>query len=513
MVEESLIQYLKTEVGQGHDRTEEPIRGLVANSITTDPWLSTSNKQAIVNALRRCKILDPACGSGAFPMGILQTMLRVWDALEPVGSDTAIYARKLELIEKCIYGVDIQPIAVQISKLRCFISLLAEDEVDNLATNRGIEPLPNLEMHFVSADSLVGVKQTELGSNDVSAVKNELSSLRHRWLVAQKRSDKLALQTQYLKKQQELADGLFEGGWYGKGDAEQLARWNPFDQNCSAPVFDRNWMFGLEEGFDIVLGNPPYGAQIPAKQLGELKSQLTDTNNSNSASIFIDFAKNKMIRPGGILAFIVPKSLLFSCGWFSLAKALSRKLVALVDVEKAFDDVLLEQVVFVYVATKERDYYKAQKFIGTDFSTQVNIPLSLVDRFRVLLCDISAQEIPIGLKMLESGVCFAKVSKTERGFPVQSALKESGSMTFVGGRNIGRYVVQGEMGFLDPSDLGSRQKKLHSIRKPKIISQNLVAHIANPLPHLKIASAIDPDGSLMSLDTVNNTQLITDKLN
>src|SRR6185503_14628954 len=65
------------------------------------------------------------------------------------------FARKLYLIENCIYGVDIQPIATQIAKLRFFISLVVDQKVDMKADNLGVRPLPNLETRLVAADTLI----------------------------------------------------------------------------------------------------------------------------------------------------------------------------------------------------------------------------------------------------------------------------------------------------------------------------------------------------------------------
>ena len=164
----------------------------------------------IVSALDRCKILDPACGSGAFPMGVLQKMVHMLQKLDPdnliwkevqikkVEEETSEifktiddkvereeklkeinnafdqrvndpdYARKLYLIENCIYGVDIQPIATQISKLRFFISLVVDQNTNlNADENFGIRPLPNLETKFVTANALVGIdKEANLFTTD-----------------------------------------------------------------------------------------------------------------------------------------------------------------------------------------------------------------------------------------------------------------------------------------------------------------------------------------------------------
>ena len=121
----------------------------------------------MIEAIDGAKILDPACGSGAFPMGILHKLVFIlgkidphnkrWkqkqiDKLESVSMRDELertfenndddYARKLCLIENCIYGVDIQPIAIQISKLRFFISLICNQRTNkNKAQNCNVRPL------------------------------------------------------------------------------------------------------------------------------------------------------------------------------------------------------------------------------------------------------------------------------------------------------------------------------------------------------------------------------------
>ena len=84
------------------------------------------------------------------------------------------YARKLFLIEHCIYGVDIQQIAVQISKLRFFISLMVDQRVDDNKPNRNILSLPNLETKFVAANTLIPVeKPQQLTFKDPEVEKTE----------------------------------------------------------------------------------------------------------------------------------------------------------------------------------------------------------------------------------------------------------------------------------------------------------------------------------------------------
>ena len=127
MVNESLVAYLK----QATQVDEALLRNLL-NYDDDVPELTDDEKAKLEEAIKSCKVLDPACGSGAFPMGILQQLVHLWERIYPAASTgytsrrDAMYFRKLYLIEHCIYGVDIQPIAMLISKLRFFISLICE---------------------------------------------------------------------------------------------------------------------------------------------------------------------------------------------------------------------------------------------------------------------------------------------------------------------------------------------------------------------------------------------------
>src|SRR5439155_14086728 len=97
------------------------------------------------------------------------------------------YGRKLYLIENCIYGADIQPIAVQIAKMRFFISLIVDQKIDDTQPNRGVRPLPNLETKFVAANTLIGVNrpgQQLLRNLDIDTKEAELRRVRERHFLA-----------------------------------------------------------------------------------------------------------------------------------------------------------------------------------------------------------------------------------------------------------------------------------------------------------------------------------------
>ncbi|MBD5407403.1 MAG: N-6 DNA methylase [Treponema sp.] len=260
MTDESIKDYLYKNV---KSITNDELNLLFDDSVES---FENSTKMEVVASLKKMKVLDPACGSGAFPMGALQRIIHLIRKCGGVSSEqSALYALKLELIEKCLYGIDIQPIAVQICKLRFFISLICEQEkTDSIKDNYGFNPLPNLETKFVAANSLIGITKRkdetgELFANpEIQKTKNELQTERHNHFGAPTAEAKAECRKKDKQLREKLSKLLQEDKMYDNEDAKQLAAWNPYDQNAVSSFFDAEWMFNIKDGFDIVIGNPPY---------------------------------------------------------------------------------------------------------------------------------------------------------------------------------------------------------------------------------------------------------------
>ncbi|MDZ4204084.1 MAG: hypothetical protein U1C46_04620, partial [Bacteroidales bacterium] len=308
MVDESLIAYLKHKLDNSAE-TETKLRDLFAHVVDLFTF-SKSETDSFIQAISEVKILDPACGSGAFPMGVLHRLVDLLNKLDPDNkkwnelqkqraiAETAEvfesgdvsereirlneinkafdlsmnypdYARKLFLIENCIYGVDIQQIAIQISKLRFFISLMVDQKVDDSKPNRNILSMPNLETRFVAANTLIGLdkpQQLALMAGDVEKLEKELGAIRRKIFFTRKYTEKKILKKKEKAKREELQTALTQSG-FSKNVEGQMAGWNPFDPMQSAKFFDPETMFGYKDGFDVVIGNPPYVQikQIPEK--------------------------------------------------------------------------------------------------------------------------------------------------------------------------------------------------------------------------------------------------------
>ncbi|HRS69804.1 MAG TPA: Eco57I restriction-modification methylase domain-containing protein, partial [Bacteroidales bacterium] len=387
MVQESLFNYLIDKCPNIDQSKLKELLSYSENSID----LTDTERDDIIAALDNIKILDPACGSGAFPMGALHKIVYALQKLDPdnsrwknlqidkVNKETNVifhqtdknerearlkelnemfdesinypdYTRKLFIIENCIYGVDIQTIAIQISKLRFFISLVLDQKVDNTKENMGIRALPNMETKFVAANTLIGLeipeKQLLFQDKEIIEIQNKLAEIRHKYFSTKTRREKLEYQEQDKEYRKKLADHvknylieinkdeiyqiknkieelklILQDVIKGPekiieleqttifGDIEKIkintnknkineiryeiknyedklkilqeqmnteyiikitdkiAKFDIYDPNASADWFDPEWMFGVDDGFDAVIGNPPYIGEKGHKEI------------------------------------------------------------------------------------------------------------------------------------------------------------------------------------------------------------------------------------------------------
>ena len=412
MVNEALIAYFLQKVPPGDGDIgflEERLRDdllaydqLGEKDKSNDHMIYDSEIEPMIQAIDDLKILDPAVGSGAFPMGILNKLVLILGKLDPQNErwkqrqlsqaekieDTTSknsaqkaieqvfskanrynnYGRKLYLIQNSIYGVDIQPIAITIAKLRFFISLIIEQKSnDNQNKNYGVRPLPNLETKLVAANTLIGLNELRqpdlqllLENDSIQQLRQKIEDIRLKYFSEDNRQDKLDYITDEEKCREQLATALAteHATWCkqeqnkisaqvkqvpkkqarqqlqeklqkaykvrevkltaGIVEAKRIADWNPYDQNDKADFFDPKWMFGIEEGFDITIGNPPYvradaGKNDPILQqkIKEMRQEIKDSKQYKTLfgkwDLFIPFIEQsyKLLKPDGFTTLIV----------------------------------------------------------------------------------------------------------------------------------------------------------------------------------------------------------------
>ena len=351
MVRETLVTVLAEQVPPTESDAElwkDQLRYLLDYAQVCDDageWFNEDETDRIMQAISELKILDPAVGSGAFPMEVLHKLTlalrrldpdntrweqlqrdragqRVGEAFDEKNDQTrreklleidetfkryrdSDFGRKLYLIQNSIFGVDVQSIACQIAKLRFFISLTIEQEPEgDIGNNFGIKPLPNLETRFVAANTLIGLQLSEtrllLQEDTVQQLIRDIEEIREKRFLTNNRQEKLGLEDQedecrerleeelenqrekWVESQQRKIErkiaqlpnpkhrerlreieqkeykGRKEKFDHSFEDTRKIASWKSYDQNTSADWFDPEWMFGIRNGFDVVIGNPPY---------------------------------------------------------------------------------------------------------------------------------------------------------------------------------------------------------------------------------------------------------------
>jgi type I restriction-modification system DNA methylase subunit len=346
----------------------------------------------LITAIDEVKVLDPACGSGAFPMGVLHKLVYILGKLDPDNDrwkrtqlqklDSAPmreqlqrafednnddYGRKLYLIENCLYGVDIQPIAIQITKLRFFISLVCDQKTNrNKKDNHGIRPLPNLETKFVAANTLIGLPEMDqlaLVDPKVYQIEAEIESLYHSHFSEQNRTRKLANQRKVKTLRQELAKLLAES-LMSPAKSKHVAEWDPFDPQSSADFFDPHWMFGrsLTDGFDILIGNPPYFKENDDKNRFDGFRELPCYQGKMDVwYLFVDVGLG-FLKQNGTLSFIATNNWTTNAGASKLRNKIIKeaRIVSLIDFQDymIFESASIQTMVMLLVKEKSPEKYK-----------------------------------------------------------------------------------------------------------------------------------------------------------
>jgi len=350
MCKESLKAYLHAhpelniaESESGKSAIEKIIQQQELN--TDETQFAEKQAYKVIDALEQVKICDPAIGSGAFPMGLLQEIFNAQIYLQELKgfkkgvTDADI---KKHIIEESIYGVDIDAGAVDIARLRFWLSLVVDEEEP--------QPLPNLDFKIVCANTLIPLGK--LSGNDMEAKASlavkELEKIRHAFFDVSS-EEKLKIERQFKKVQTDLLNLRELTTKENYEIYTKLYEFNPFeDKSCS--WFDSWWMFGIKDGFDIVIGNPPYVdiKALPPTYVRQLfKLYDSAVNRINLYSLFIHKGQT-LLNPNGVLAYIVPNSLLLNDSYYKIRKRIlndTKQIIKLPD--SIFENAVVETIILI----------------------------------------------------------------------------------------------------------------------------------------------------------------------
>ena len=328
MCKESLIAYLATQI----DKSQSERKEQKENSDSSDgsncdkkirqfiethdfPTELESYRDVIDTALREVKICDPAIGSGAFPMGLLNELWRCREAVEETSSRVEL---KKEIIENNIYGVDIEKGAIDIARLRFWLSIVVDAEAP--------APLPNFDYKFMQGNSLLasfeGFDLSRISSRlrggqsksmqlvlgiDSHTSRQNLQRLLREYFSVTDHKKKSSMRQAINEEVKTLIRESIGGTPASLAKLEKM--------NCSANQDFFLWHTWFKDifdkgGFDIVIGNPPY---INVENLDEKTKAFLFTHYSTCqgrTDIYIGFIEKAiaLMNNNGLTSFIIPYS-------------------------------------------------------------------------------------------------------------------------------------------------------------------------------------------------------------
>jgi type I restriction-modification system DNA methylase subunit len=502
-----------------------------------------------IQEISSIKVLDPSCGSGSF-------LIKAFDIIAKGYTDyndsvDSYFQRQLKknglsnvlqlssfkidaigerILLDNIYGIDLDPQAVEIAKLNLWLKTLSLDPsvYKPIVGKRVKKLLPSLATNIKRGNSLIsGLEKTTIKLSSLKEILEIRQSLhKHVFEMGPLGKQDIEHQEQMMTefdglliKEKEIRAGLISKmeEELAKSFAEEGAKYTglpgqPFNWELEFPeVFLRDNL-----GFDVVLGNPPHGGELSACERNHIEQNYTTGNGyKNTAFLFIERALLKL-RNDGKLGFVIPKSLTFAQEWGKVRKFLTEgySISEIADIGKGFKGVLLEQVVTLI----SKDETKPKTFKGrylspdnkeTTESNEISIDLcNDIDCFPIYA---TKQSTEIYYHITAASERLSNISHTFRGVPLQSELKEkkgSDDEEVLIGDDISRYCSVVPRKYL-PSAFLSKQKAIE-MKKEKIISQRIVAQVLRPFDHMVFLSTLDEKG-LASVDTVENTIINDEK--
>lgn len=362
MCKNSLVLKLTQVFG---DENKEHIEKLIYNQ-ESDNDFARKNGRKILDTLKTLKILDPAIGSGAFPMGLLSEILSIHTTLDKTLDDSSLAKSKRAIIENNIYGIDIDSDAIEIAKLRFWLSIAVDEEEPR--------PLPNLDFKFMQGNSLLetldgfdllpkdlllthstpinslfskeelGIQKDLMDHLDESnsafiSIKDNIHAFfkttdpKEKQNIKENIRDEISKileeqiengEKQLVGIEKDIAEIQAHGGKESKKLKKKEEEYTKrLEQLDNAKKFQKSFIDGgfrtdllflyklffgevfQEGGFDIVIGNPPYIRQeiIPLKD--QIKSEFGIFFNGKADIFTYFFAKGiQILKPSGILSFI-----------------------------------------------------------------------------------------------------------------------------------------------------------------------------------------------------------------
>ncbi|MBP2202124.1 hypothetical protein J3E07_001565 [Methanococcus voltae] len=375
--------------------------------------------------LKNIKIVDPACGSGAFLIQALNYLVKEGNQVNKIISYlqsgyTSIDTLKADILKNNLYGVDLNSESVEITKLSL-------------------------------------------------------------WLNSVERGEKLTTLDQNIKCGNSLIDDVEVAG-------DKAFKWGDEFKE----IFENG-------GFDIVIGNPPYGAKLNNEEQKYLVKKYIKGGGETAIS-FLKFS-NDILKDDGYLGFIIPKSFIFASNYQNIRQHLKDSILEIVDCKKVWKEVKLEQCIVSLKKNSNIDLYYTSLLDKDTIFNVGTIKKSTYDDYGFFLNNITNQELDIANNLNKNGVYLNDIATNSRGGIFQKHISEKGDFKVLGGAEIQRTGIIGIKGMVYTQYVENDDKSV--IKNNSVLVQRIVSHIENPKDHIKITACLPESLDYRIVDTIN----------
>lgn len=588
MCQESLVQYLLTHCENGGiagaDDKDALLKALELFIKNKDASSLNGYEQILATALRNVKICDPAIGSGAFPMGILHEIFTAANVLHEIspGTINTVWGIddpelwkpaqiKEHIIQNSIYGVDIEKGAVDIARLRFWLSLVVDEDTPRA--------LPNLDYKIMQGNSLLESyhdidldvsklekQATQLFADPNAFTQNDVDQLKQlvkQYFHPEDSTDKYAIKTEIENIVRKFIDdrvGALQEQWTKKFAActENLAAANKTPTNTNALVKKKEqaikkytkelatiqkkleevdqqvaqihtmfrekeynfflwhlWFFEVFEngGFDIVIGNPPYGLILQKSEKDIVKDIfVVHQGPFDSYKFFIEKGM-QLLKNSGSLCYITPNTWI-NLSYFKKLRLLISSEYKLILCSQTLYNVFTEVVVDtnIYIIKKERvedQKYKiiseALNYVGENIIDDKENPLIVLKNKPPLIKKIDKVDKTLD-DFIDVWRGMSAYGAANPDKPFNSDTKETEfHRKLLNGGNIGKYSIEWGGEYIKYGDWLHRPRPVYIYDEPHL----LVQRIRNPKLNTRLVATFD-DNKYISSDGLSNL-IIKDK--
>ncbi|HRP02775.1 MAG TPA: N-6 DNA methylase [Candidatus Kapabacteria bacterium] len=259
----------------------------------------------------------------------------------------------------------------------------------------------------------------------------------------------------------------------------------------------------LRGGFDVVVGNPPYGAELTSIEQKYL-NQIYDISSTDTAILFIKKSL-QILNQSGKLSFIIPKSFTFSSNYKKIREYVWDKIYTIIDCRKVWKEVLLEQVI-IRIGNNSCDYYMAGILKNKEIMEIGKIDKNIAKKFDFFLNGVNDNEVGIASKIVDNSITLNDISTNKRGGILQKFIDtdysslDNDEIQVIGGAEIDKFGIRGIKGKIKKREIQNQNAYIHH---NSILVQRIIAHIENPVDHIMIIACIPNVSSIIIVDTIN----------